>query len=367
MFMIVRVARLVVLPTILLMAAASASAQAPLAGVSLKVSREVAPPGAISQMKVFVTEPKPITTGYAWMDFDGFSDIEGIALGSEDSAGIAVVRGGRIVLTVSSPNASFGMDPDYPVLTVAGRVPATSPVGVRIPMTVDPAALQLTDPSGALYLAEVKDGFLLSGGTLSIGDVVPGSGTVEAGGVVSIFGTGFRPDTRVRLKETVLTAVRYVSPTRIDVILADPTRMQGVAVRATNRDGAGVTYFSYQRTRRSGATTHPVLREVVPIFAEATSEKHAIDVSAATAGIALQNRDTTRTFVLAELSDASGLPVAAGFIEIPSRSFVVRSIEEIFGWKPGTPGVVTLVGVTAVQAMGVDVDAQGRATPRLAR
>jgi hypothetical protein len=358
--------RLAVIPIVLIAAVSALQAQAPSNVVSLKVSREAAPPGAIAQVKVFVTEPKPITSGRALMSFDAFSDIEGIALAAGDAAGIAVVHGGQIALSVVSPSATFGMVSDYPVLTVAGRVPATAPLGMRIPMQIDPAALRLLNPSGELYVTEVKDGYLLSGGVLSISDVIPGSADVAAGGTVSIFGTGFRPDTRVRLKETALSAVRYVNPNRIDVIVAEPTHMHGKGIRVRNRDGAEVTYFAYQRTRRSGTTADARLQNVVPIFPDASSDQHVIDVSKATAGIALQNLAATATFVIAELADANGLGQSSR-IDVASNTYVVRSLAEIFGFSPDGGAVVTLLGVTPVQALGVNVDSRGRATPQLPR
>ena len=362
-----RTAPLVLSLASLLIPSSGLCAQAPAAGVSLKVSREVAPAGAIGQMKVFITEPKPITSGRGQLSFDGFSDIEGIALASGDAAGVALVHGGSITLAISSPSGMLGMAPDYPLLTIAGRVPASAPLGVRIPMRIDPSALQLLDPAGAAYPTEVKAGFLESGGTLSIGDVVPGSATVPAGGIVSIFGTGFRPDTRIRLSETRLAAVRYISPGRIDVVLAEPAYMHGKRIRARNGDGSDVTYFSYQRTRAWGASTHPVLETAIPIFAERRADAYAIDVSPQTAGIAVQNQGDTDALVIVELRDANGVFLAAGVLLVPADSYVLRSAVEVFGVAPGAAGTLTLSANVPVQALAIDLGPDGRATPRLPR
>ena len=360
------IAVVLVLAMLALTTTLSVGAQVPAAGVSLKITKETAPPGGIAQMKVLITEPKPITTGRANMSFSGFSDIEGIALGSDDSAGIAIVRGGEIAISILSPTGTFGMDPDYPALvTVAGRVPFDAPLGVRIPMTMDPAALQFTDPTGAVYPAEIKNGYLLSGGGISIGDVTPGSADLPAGATVSIFGTGFRPDTTVKLKETLLAQVLYINPGQIDVVLAEPAHMHGKAIRARNRDGSQVTYYSYQRTRPFGSSVHPVLRNVVPIFPVETFLQGSVQLSVTTAGIAVQNLEATDTFMFAELIDGAGVPIAAGLIEVPSNSYVVRAVSEIFGRPYSGTGLVRLVGVSPVQILGVDVDSTGAASPRL--
>jgi hypothetical protein len=126
-------------------AAGLALAAAVFPGVSLSVSRETAPPGGIAQMKVFVTEPKPISTGGAFMTFDAYADVVGIALmnPNQDVAGVALVRGTDVSLAFTSPSATFGTSVDYPVLAVAGHVPADAPIGAYYPLTIDATAVQL--------------------------------------------------------------------------------------------------------------------------------------------------------------------------------------------------------------------------------
>ena len=60
----------------LLLIPAALRASLPL-GVSLKVSSEIAPPGGIAQVKISVTEPRPISTG--GMFFSTSLDFAGIA------------------------------------------------------------------------------------------------------------------------------------------------------------------------------------------------------------------------------------------------------------------------------------------------
>src|SRR3954451_17004415 len=74
------------------------------AGVSLSVSKEIAPPGSLAQMKVFITEPKPISTGTGSFTFSGYDSIFGINVMSPtyDAAGIALVRGNNLSLSVIS-------------------------------------------------------------------------------------------------------------------------------------------------------------------------------------------------------------------------------------------------------------------------
>lgn len=330
-------------------------------GLSLKISVEKAPPGAIAQIKLLVTEPKPITTGWADMSFDGFSDFAGFALGSGESAAVAVVQGSRFRIAVVSPDGTFGINPDYPVLTVAGRVRLDAPAGVPMPMTMDP--IEFRDLAGALYPVEVKDGSLVAGGELSVSDVTPGSADLPAGATVSIFGSGFRPNTRVRLRETLLDEVRYVNEGQLDVVLAEPALMHGMRIRVRNPAGSEVTYYSYQRIGPSGSSGHPVLRDVVPIFLAQTLLQGSLP--GATVGVAVQNPGATDAFLLADLVDDAGVQLATAIVEVPANHYLVRSLSEIFGASYGGAGSLRLVSDHPVQILGIDVDSSGGASPRL--
>ena len=135
-------------------------AQGPVAALCLKFGNETVPPGGIVQAKLFVTEPMPISTATAAFSFGGVESLEGIALLSpaRDALGVAVVRGSEMVLSVLSPSGTLGMNRDYPVLTVTGRVAATTPVGTQFALTMDAASMQFTDASGAAYPASVAAG-----------------------------------------------------------------------------------------------------------------------------------------------------------------------------------------------------------------
>ncbi|HEX9164165.1 MAG TPA: hypothetical protein VF980_20855, partial [Thermoanaerobaculia bacterium] len=91
------------------------------ATISLAGSREIAPAGSITQVKVMVTEPQPISTGTGKLTTSAFSSIVGVALGDglQDTAGVALVNGNNVSVSVQS-GGSFGTSLDYPVLMVAG-------------------------------------------------------------------------------------------------------------------------------------------------------------------------------------------------------------------------------------------------------
>lgn len=353
---------------LLTVAVASIGVHAGAPDICLMISSETAPPGSIAQIKVSLTEPKPIITGKARMSLSGFSDITGIALGEAEAAATAVVRGTNVAISLVSPSGTLGLDEDdsdYPILlTIAGRV-AHAPIGTKNTITLDPGALQFFDPSGAAYLLDkIESGTLTTDHALSMSNVTPGSADLPAGSVVTISGTNFLPHTRIRFNDVPLAQVSYVNPTRMDIVLAEPARMHGRRIRASNSEGVPATYISYQRASRAGTGTNNVLQNVVPVFPLTAVPKASIAVEG-DFGLALQNLEPTDTHVFAELLTAQGLGVASSVIAVPSNRYIVRHLSEIFKGSIPNGSIVRLVAVTPVQVLGIRVDANGGATPRL--
>jgi hypothetical protein len=325
--------------------------------VSLKVSKETAPPGGMAQMKVFITEPQPISTGGGTLKFDAFGRIEGIALVTPGSHtyGVAVVNGTSIDLSILSPNATFAMiSDDYPVVTIAGFVRRTTPIGTTFPLTFD--SLWLADASGSAYVTDVKPGYLIAQPGLSIHDVKPGSADLPAGAVVSIFGSSFEPRTTVKFAESKLAAVRFVSSSRIDVVLAQPTRMHGTEIMALNPDGSHVEYFSYERTSRADASAHPLFALTVPVFPFERFNRAAVAVAGTQTALALQNLDTRDARVTAELVRVDGVLLATRVVTVKPGRFILQELSEMIG-PYADAATVCVRASSAVQVMGIALDA----------
>lgn len=335
-------------------------------GLSLRVTDEAAPSGSVVQLKIEVTEPKPISTGRGKIKIKGTTTVEGIVLMNEgqDTFGIATVNGDDLTFSITSPSNLFGTPADYPILGIAGRV-ANAPVGTSFPLTLALDGIGFRDPSGAVYPTEIKDGTLTVANAVAIGDVSPGSAVVPAGGVVHISGANFTPNTRLQLSETSVAEQRFINSGRIDVVLAQTTSMHGLRIRARNDEKGGnrseSEYFSYERTSPIGESNDSLLRNVVPLFAPAMYTTATVDlplqpsggrrravrssgtISVAadaltshasgntTAGIALQNLQSSTASVSVELLDRSGNVYAVSTVSIgPDRSYV-REVSELFG------------------------------------
>ena len=337
----------------------------PFVGVSLKIDNETVPPGGIVQVKLFVTEPKPISTARARFSLSGFSSVEGIALMSpaRDTLGVAVVRGSEVALSVLSPSATFGTDPDYPVLTIAGRVATSTPIGSTFALDVDPGSLEFVDASGVVYPSQFKAGSLRVAPNVGVDNVIPGSAAVAQGGVVTVVGRGFVPRTKVKLTEVLLSDVTYVDEAHMQVTVAQPTRMHGTGVRIVNPGGAQAKYFSYQRTIRQGTTLQSTLRDAVPVFPDNDVTAAVVDVEGNSTGLAIQNRQAVGVFAIAELLDANGRRLAVATVEIRQGRFVLLELSELFGVAYVPSEIVRVRSLAPIQVMGVAVDAAGNATP----
>lgn len=354
-------------------------------GLSLRVNDESAPAGSIVQIKIDVTEPKPISTGRGKIKSTAIAAVEGIVLMNEgqDTYGVAMLDGDELSFAITSPSATFGTPADYPILGIAGRVHNASN-GTGFDVTLDANGLGFRDPSGILYPTEIKNGRLtIDSGAIAIGDVTPGSSIVPAGGVVQIHGRNFTPATRLQLSESAVAEQRFLSSERIDVVLAQTTNMHGLRIRARNDDKSGLPkseseYFSYERTSALGASNDPILSKTVPLFAPATYTDATIELPPPSArrtravrrlsseassnlkfGIALQNLGSTTANVEIELRNAAGHPFAVNHVSIGTDRHFVRELEEIFGIaaRPASIRVrsdvpIHLLGLTADPSTG---------------
>lgn len=361
-----RCARLAALLACLLLATESIRAGA-FVGVSLKIPAESAPPGAMAQMKVFVTEPKPISTGRGFIDTTGFTTIGGIALTNGDASGVAVFDGQQVAISILSPSGSFGLNTDYPVLTLTGRLSASAPIGAWYPFDLNATSLMLLDPTGTVYPTEVTSRGLTVAPGVAIEDVKPGSAFVPAGGTVSIFGKNFVPGTQIRFKDVIVASTAYVSDTRIDVVLGQDAYMRGVQIQARNPGNSSDTYFAYERTARLGTSTDQLLNVAVPVFSPTEATSATLVLSGARAAIALQNIETTTADASVSLYSPDGTLLARAVVSLPPDTYVVRDTLDLFG-MPYAPFQSVIVRSTGlVQAMGIAFDAAGAATPLPAR
>jgi hypothetical protein len=314
----------------------------------------------MAQVKVLLTSPQPITGG--GVKFDGASGLaDGIALSSTtgDVFGAALQNGGQIDVRFTSPNGTFGTEPDYPLMTFTfGIDPAA------IPGTSSPAGIG----SGSLWQSllgtqapiELKPGSVTVGGSVSVTDVIPGGGVLQAGATFSILGTGFTPKTRLNINPLVMSSYAVVSPNEIRVTLASGGVLDGTQIRLRNPDGSMATYYSYMRGVKAGVSNHPLIARAVPIFSTRTSVSAVLPSlilpqfnSSYAVGVALQNPGSAAADVTLELVSAPGAPVKSATVTLAPRARISRELSEWFGVPAPSGASVRMRSASPVQVLGL--------------
>ena len=328
--------------------------------LGLKILNEKIPPGGMLQLKLTVTEPKPILKGNQRLNFSSafLGKAVGINLYSPagDASGVAVLGSGDAQFFFSSPLTSFGTNLDYPVVTMAIPVLATATRGKKVPLTLDGVNSTWLDPSAQPYPVELQSGTLTINGTLSVSNVVPGSGVVVAGKPITLSGTGFPADAVVKVDNAVVTSVQFVSSTQLRITLAAATNMENRRIRVKNpATNELVTYYSYQRTAPVGASTHALVASSYPLFSRGKWTKaYFKPVVSATSfsGLALQNAGAAGVTVKLDLLSKTGAQLATKSISLPANSRMVRDVKEFFaGAATGTEIRVTCP--VAIQILGL--------------
>lgn len=321
------------------------------AGVELTIPNETVPAGGMLQMKVQITEPKPISKGGQRAAFSStfLGSVQGIALFSPsgDASGTAVLSSGAARFSLHSSLSDMGNNIDYPILTVAVPVKATAIAGQIANLVLDPSLSQWVDPTGQNYPVLTKNGTVTVGGTLSISNIVPGGGTVPPGTKIAIRGIGFDPNCKVQVNEATIAKRTFVSSTEIDITLTTSVNMTSRRVRVTKPStNEQVTYYSYQRTVAIGKSVHPLLARTAPLFSQAIWSlayfKPILNASQFT-GLALQNQTAAPSTVRLRLLAPNGVVLATRDVVLGANRRITRDLAEFF------PGVVPATG-TKVRA-----------------
>ncbi|MFN7992800.1 MAG: IPT/TIG domain-containing protein [Bryobacteraceae bacterium] len=334
------------------------------AGLSLKIGNEIQPPGGMLQMKVFLTEPKPISTGKGRMAISASTaaDVEDVSLYSTagDAIGAAVVQGTRVQMVCLVPSTVLGSNPDVPLLTITSRIRKNAAIGSSIPLAINPANLVFLNQNGVPYPEEIKSGTLTIANNVSITGVNPGAATVPAGGTVVINGLNFTPTTTVSIKDANVAAVTYVSPTEMDVTLGAALAMLGSEITVTNPDGTSAIFYAFQRTTRVGQSASALFTATLPMFATAswTSATYSLPADGGTtySGLAFQNLGATTAGVKVSLIAANRTVLGSSNLQLPVNSRIVRKVAELVSIAPPAGSYWLVQSNAPVQILGLTGD-----------
>lgn len=359
--------------TLLFLNGALASAQedtGTFAGVGLRIADERVPAGGMLQVKVFTTEPKPITKGRQKVSFA--SPLLGSSVGinlfspAGDVSGVAVSSNKTQKFFINSPLSSFGTNIDYPLMTLAIPVLATALPGQQATLKLDPTFATWTDPNGHNYPVELKSGVLTIGGTFSISNIFPGSGVVPAGTPIAISGKGFRNSLAVKVKEATVASSTFVSSSLIRITLTTSVNMENRQVQIKDpKTNETATYFSYQRPAIAGASSHKLVASSYALFQRAKRRlgyfRSVLSGTAFTA-LALQNLGSTATTVRLDLmTKPGGTVITSRTVSLGANTRFTRDLRELFPTAvPDNSTEVRVNSAAPIQMLGlVGDDATG--------
>ncbi|MFL5455896.1 MAG: IPT/TIG domain-containing protein [Myxococcales bacterium] len=343
-------------------------------GLSLKVLSRTAPPDGTAQLTVALTEPEPIATGCGSFVTPGlpFDNVLGAALftasgAPSDVAGAAVIDGTAVRVQAISPSGDFGTSlTGDPIAVVTFHVSPTAVPGDAGKMTLDPSSL-FFDPAGLAYVDQIKPATFDVGGSVSIDNVIPGSGFLPAGSTVTVLGTGFVPGTTVEV-DGVPVDETFVSANRIDLVTGIGAEFHGRRIRAKNPDAFRASYYSYMRATRVGESALPLLARTMPIFPTTAASTSFVPVSAGAGqffALAVQNPNPGSATFSVDLSTADG-PIASTTLTLPPRSKIAREVSELVGIAAPAGSFLSVSSDQPVQVIGlVGDDAASSVAPVL--
>lgn len=336
----------------------------PFSGVSLKILNASAPPGGTMQLAVTLTEPKPIATGSAAISVDSgvLGPVMGVALygpagAGSDAAGAAVVNGNALAVRIVSPSSDFGTSVAAPILAVTIGVSPNALPGTQAKLLLDPAASFWIDPAGVSYSQQVKTGTFEVRGTVSINDVVPGTGLLAAGSTVVLRGIGFQPGAVAEIDDVPVNSATVVSDTEIDAIIGVSADLYGRRVTVRNPDLSRASYRAYLRAAWLGRSARTLLAQTDPIFSPQTFTGAFFTRSAAAGqffGLALQNPAADAADVTIELRSSSAGSIATAGLTLPARTRMSREVSELFaGQTIPADGSLVVRSSSPVQMLGL--------------
>jgi hypothetical protein len=334
----------------------------------LRLTHETAPPGGIAQLKLELTEPKPIIRTRAFLDvFDlgVFESFEGIAADqSNGPVGCAVLLVGKgAALECTSSNGQWGLNADYPIMTFAVRVAPDAVPGASVPVSLDSIAPSMLNALGLPYEVEVKNGSLTAGptGSLSIDNILPGGGRVEPKTPFRIVGGGFAPGTRVQIEGLDKGDVSILGLDTIEITPQTALVLDGMRIRLRTPTDEQQEYFSYMRGVEKTPSADAVLSRVIPVFPSENCTVCTLVLPAGAVdsylGVAMQNQNRDPAAVEWEVVDGAGGLIGGGTGTLDPGEKVIRSLAELVGPAKTVPldAVLRTKSPAGVQALGLEI------------
>ncbi|MGC4049676.1 MAG: hypothetical protein QM757_09210 [Paludibaculum sp.] len=317
-------------------------------GLWLEVSSEAAPPGGVAQVRITLTEPKPIIRTKLYLQFDEqvVEEIMSVGAYSEnaEATGLAMRKGNVLVIEAASPTANLGKLPWYPIFSISVKLHDGLSAGANTLFSVGDNS-EFYQPDGTPWSIESnKAGSITVDGSLSIDDVFPGGGTIQPGEFVKITGRGFTPQSQVSTYSapgqtnyaTDALQVEYVSPTELHVTSVNPFSLDLRYVEVTNPDQSEKRFYTSLKGIDTSPSLFDNLSSAKPLFAPRTFTAATLPIadvapdSGSFQGIAMQNPTQDAMAVRLELAGPDGIGFASTNATLLPREQLLKDMEEMF-------------------------------------
>lgn len=347
-----------------------------------RIASQTAASGGLTQIKVDITSPRPISEGTVNIVLDSsLESLDNIAMFSPagDTYGMVLQLGPQFVGTFYSPSLSLGTATEYPLMVVDAKLRTGIPESTAIPVNF---ASSTYFRGGYEFYATpvVRNGLLNVAGNLSVSSIIPGGGPLSAGSTIRLFGTGFDAATRVTINGVPIQGLTVMSPTELRFSLSAAADLTGKSIRVRN-DVFEVQYFSYLHTTRVGVSGTGIINNMHPIFPNQAVTGAGIsmgpELDFRVAGFAFQNSSQQAVQVELELISPGYHLLGKTTVTLPPLSRYVRSFIDEFHFAPDYGSIIRLVASSPIQVLGFNVweaglfnvypafDLPPAATPRL--
>lgn len=327
-------------------------------GLWLKVTDEAAPAGGVVQIHITLTEPKPIIRTRVLLEFDEYmvDEIGSMATFSVsgEAMGTCIRNGNQLRIEAISPTGELGNSVDFPVFTATVRLKAGVAPGSRAVFRILPES-KFIDGNGADWvITDNAPGSLTVEGSLSIEDIVPGSGVVRAGDPIRILGRGFRAWSKVNIYGAPAMKVTYVSGAELVVTLMDDFQIDQHKVEVINPDLTERAFFPHAHGTVASGSAYDLLTATNPLFSHKTWAQativlpESVNQDGHLAGLALQNPGPDP--VVARISVGE---FAVSVTLLPAER-LVQSLDELLPSLVAAPGMTLRVEASSpLQMLGL--------------
>jgi hypothetical protein len=334
-------------------------------GLWLKVSDETAPAGSVVQIRITLTEPKPIIRTRMDLEFDEgvVGDIMSISVFSinGEASGTALRIGNVVHIEATSPTGNLGTVEELPLLALSVRLRPNAPPEASTTFRIRPESVFYEREDKIWKVEDNAPGVVKVGGNLSIDSVSPSGGYVQPGDTVRILGRGFQSASQVEIDGARVAMATVISDTEIRLNSNEPFLLDQRGIRVANPDGSETTFFTTLQSSDSSPSAYDLLAAASPLFppfaqtSAVVTYSGAEQISGGFAGVALQNPGTDPVTVSITALAPAGNVLGAATVQLSRLARFVRNLDELMpGFQPVPGATLRLDASAPIQVLGLE-------------